>query len=125
MFTGFIGHLEVVKYLIDCEADIEQVGSHFISLSVLFQVGTVTFDGETVEGVPPLWCAAGANHLTVVRYLVEHGASVNRTTVTNSTALRAACFDGHENVSIRLRQTKHWRPLSCPLGCKISGGNRR
>lgn len=27
--------------------------------------------------------------------LVEHGAFVNNTTSTNSTPLRAACFDGH------------------------------
>ena len=30
-----------------CEANVEQAGS-------------VTFDGETIEGAPPLWCAAAA-----------------------------------------------------------------
>nr|VZH95840.1 unnamed protein product [Spirometra erinaceieuropaei] len=80
------GQLEIVRYLVDaCGADIEQVG-------------TVTFDNETVEGVPPLWCAAAANHLEVVKFLVSRGANVNQTTITNSTALRAACFDGHEEV---------------------------
>ncbi|XP_010173153.1 protein fem-1 homolog A, partial [Antrostomus carolinensis] len=29
------------------------------------------------------------------RSLLDHGASVNQTTLTNSTPLRAACFDGH------------------------------
>ncbi|XP_064474446.1 protein fem-1 homolog CG6966-like [Ornithodoros turicata] len=77
------GHLEVIEYLIErCNADIEQVGS-------------VTFDGETIEGAPPLWCAAAAGYMNVVQSLVVRGASVNATTSTNSTPLRAACFDGH------------------------------
>ncbi|XP_009979400.1 PREDICTED: protein fem-1 homolog A, partial [Tauraco erythrolophus] len=53
------------------------------------------FDGETIEGAPPLWAASAAGHLGVVRSLLDHGASVNQTTLTNSTPLRAACFDGH------------------------------
>lgn len=53
------------------------------------------FDGETIEGAPPLWCAAAAGHLDIVKLLVSHGAKVNSTTKTNSTPLRAACFDGH------------------------------
>lgn len=53
------------------------------------------FDGETIDGAPPLWCAAAAGHLVVVSYLLEKGANVNATTKTNSTPLRAACFDGH------------------------------
>lgn len=77
------GHLDVSEYLIEwCNADIEQVGS-------------VTFDGEAIEGAPPLWCAAAAGYLNVVKSLIKHGASVNSTTKTNSTPLRAACFDGH------------------------------
>ncbi|KZS14041.1 Protein fem-1 B [Daphnia magna] len=77
------GHLDVVEYLVErCGADIEQAGS-------------VTFDGETIEGAPPLWVAAAAGHVHIVRFLVRAGASVNCTTKTNSTPLRAACFDGH------------------------------
>lgn len=80
------GHYDVVKYVVDvCKADIEQVGS-------------VTFDGETIEGAPPLWCAAAAGHLPIVEYLVEKGTDVNKTTFTNSTPLRAACFDGHYDI---------------------------
>ncbi|KAF4527513.1 hypothetical protein B566_EDAN016210, partial [Ephemera danica] len=40
----------------------------------------------------------GAGHLPVVRLLVRHGARVNSTTKTNSTPLRAACFDGHFDI---------------------------
>lgn len=81
------GHLEVVRYLLEnCHADIEQVGS-------------VTFDGETIEGAPPLWCAAAAGHLHLVKTLICLNASVNSTTKTNSTPLRAACFDGHFEIA--------------------------
>ncbi|XP_040846595.1 protein fem-1 homolog A isoform X2 [Ochotona curzoniae] len=80
------GHLEVVEYLVDrCGASVEAGGS-------------VHFDGETIEGAPPLWAASAAGHLSVVRSLLRRGASVNRTTRTNSTPLRAACFDGHLDV---------------------------
>ncbi|KDR11983.1 Fem-1-like protein, partial [Zootermopsis nevadensis] len=77
------GHYDVAEYLIEhCKANTEQPGS-------------VVFDGETIEGAPPLWCAAAAGHLPVVRLLVRNEACVNSTTRTNSTPLRAACFDGH------------------------------
>ncbi|XP_046623622.1 protein fem-1 homolog CG6966 isoform X1 [Neodiprion virginianus] len=77
------GHYDVAEYLIEkCDADIEQPGS-------------VVFDGETIEGAPPLWCAAAAGHSALVKLLVRSGAQVNSTTKTNSTPLRAACFDGH------------------------------
>ncbi|KAI8434513.1 hypothetical protein MSG28_012517 [Choristoneura fumiferana] len=80
------GHYDVAEYLIErCKADIEQAGS-------------VTFDGETIEGAPPLWCAAAAGHLPLVRLLVRAGANVNSTTRTHSTPLRAACFDGHYDI---------------------------
>jgi len=55
----------------------------------------VVFDGETIEEAPPLWCAAAAGYLNVVKLLVKQGANVNSTTKTHSTPLRAACFDGH------------------------------
>ncbi|XP_023289879.1 protein fem-1 homolog CG6966 [Orussus abietinus] len=77
------GHYAVAEYLIEkCGADIEQPGS-------------VVFDGETIEGAPPLWCAAAAGHIALVKLLVKSGAKVNSTTKTKSTPLRAACFDGH------------------------------
>lgn len=80
------GHFDVAKYLIEqCGADLEQVGS-------------VTFDGETIEGAPPLWCAAAAGYLNIVEFLVTRTASVNKTTLTNSTPLRAASFDGHFDI---------------------------
>lgn len=80
------GHYDIVSYLLNkTHADSEQSGS-------------VIFDGETIEGAPPLWCAAAAGHLQIVKLLVKHGSKVNSTTKTNSTPLRAACFDGHYNI---------------------------
>lgn len=80
------GHYDIVEYLLTkCHADVEQVGS-------------VTFDGETIEDAPPLWCAAAAGHIGIVKLLVRRSANVNSTTRTNSTPLRAACFDGHFDI---------------------------
>ena len=77
------GHFEVVEFLAEsCGAGLEQSG-------------LVNFEGENIEGAPPLWCASAAGHLKIVKYLVSKGANVNSTTKSNSTALRAACFDGH------------------------------
>ncbi|KAK0161085.1 hypothetical protein PV327_009600 [Microctonus hyperodae] len=80
------GHYDVAEYLIEkCGADVEQPGS-------------VVFDGETIEGARPLWCAAAAGHLALVKLLVRRGAKLNATSKTNSTPLRAACFDGHYEI---------------------------
>ncbi|XP_055742095.1 protein fem-1 homolog C-like isoform X2 [Salvelinus fontinalis] len=80
------GHLDLVEYLLECCCAPVEVG------------GSVNFDGETIEGAPPLWAASAAGHLKVVQSLLGHGASVNNTTLTNSTPLRAACFDGHLDI---------------------------
>ena len=45
-----------------------------------------------------MWCAAAAGYLKIVELLVNKGAKVNSTTRTNSTPLRAACFDGHYDI---------------------------
>lgn len=79
----------------------------------------VVFDGETIDGAPPLWCAAAAGHLDVVSYLLEKGANVNATTKTNSTPLRAACFDGHfEIVKYLVEHNSGWLTnLAYKRGC--------
>lgn len=80
------GHYDIVNWLLThTNADVESTGS-------------VIFDGETIEGAPPLWCAAAAGFLKIVKLLVNKGAKVNSTTRTNSTPLRAACFDGHYDI---------------------------
>ena len=64
----------------------------------LFHVRLVVFDGETIDGAPALWVAAAAGHLEIVAFLLGRGANVNATTKSNSTPLRAACYDGHLSI---------------------------
>jgi Fem-1 homolog b len=59
---------------------------------------TIKFDGHMVHGASALWIAAGSGHLSVVKSLIKHGANVNYCTDTNSTPLRAACFDGRLDI---------------------------
>lgn len=80
------GHDQVVTILLDkFKPDLEQEG-------------TVKFDGSVIEKASALWCAAGAGHLTVVKTLVKAGANVNHPTESQSTPLRAACFDGRLDI---------------------------
>ncbi|KAK3879355.1 hypothetical protein Pcinc_016071 [Petrolisthes cinctipes] len=79
------GHEKAIRTLLKFNPDLEQEG-------------TVKFDGYVIEGASPLWCAAGAGHLGVVKMLVRAGANVNHPTKTNSTPLRAACFDGRLDI---------------------------
>ncbi|XP_012260648.1 protein fem-1 homolog B [Athalia rosae] len=72
----------------------------------LEQEGTVKFDGCVIEGASALWCAAGAGHMNVVKTLVKAGANVNHLTKTNSTPLRAACFDGRLDIVQYLTEHK-------------------
>ena len=60
------GNLEIVEYLIEvCGADVEQKG--------IYEV----IDDKTAHRVSPLWCAAVAGRLNIVKCLVKHGANVN------------------------------------------------
>ncbi|XP_018495772.1 protein fem-1 homolog B [Galendromus occidentalis] len=76
------GHVEICDLLIyEYNVDVETEG-------------TILFDGFKIEGATPLWCSAGANHMTIVMMLIKFGADVNHSTRSRSTPLRAACFDG-------------------------------
>ncbi|XP_033322201.2 protein fem-1 homolog B [Megalopta genalis] len=86
MIAARYGHDKVVKILLDkFKPDLEQEG-------------TVKFDGQVIEKVTALWCAAAAGYLTVVKSLVEAGANVNHPTATHCTPLRAACFNGRLDI---------------------------
>jgi Fem-1 family protein b len=47
------------------------------------------------QNVTVLWAAAALNNFKIVKLLIEHGAEINHTTKTNSTALRCACRNGN------------------------------
>ena len=63
-------------------------------------VGTVLFSEEEdpIVEAPVLWTAATAGHLSIVMYLMSIGCDVNKSTKTNSTPIRGACYDGHLEV---------------------------
>ncbi|VEN59219.1 unnamed protein product [Callosobruchus maculatus] len=86
------GNESVVRILLSCDPNLEVEG-------------TVKFDGYIIEGASALWVAACAGHLNIVKLLIKHGADVNHATKTNSTPLRAACFDGRLDIVRYL--TKH------------------
>lgn len=85
------GNVEIVDYLItQCDADVEQRGMYEVP------------DDRSIHFVTPLWCAAVAGKLPVVRCLVEHGARVNSVSDTGSTPVRSACFMTHLDIVMYL-----------------------
>lgn len=81
------GHVEIVEYLITvCNADIEQRGMYEVP------------DDRSVHHVTPLWCAAVAGKLAVIKCLVSHGADINAVSDTGSTPVRSACFMTHLDI---------------------------
>ncbi|CAH3145358.1 unnamed protein product, partial [Pocillopora meandrina] len=79
------GKLDVVKFLLRYEANIEGRG-------------TIKIYGQVIEDCTALWVAAAKGHFDVVRLLIEQNAEVDRRTSNDSTPLRAAVFDGHLDI---------------------------
>lgn len=65
----------------------------------------VKYDGTLVNGATALWCAAGSGYLNIIKLLIQHGADVNHRTKSDSTPVRAACFDGKTRWEARARVT--------------------
>ncbi|KPJ10037.1 Protein fem-1-like CG6966 [Papilio machaon] len=75
------GNVEIVEYLIHvCAADLEQRGVYEVA------------DDQMVHSVTPLWCAAVAGRLAVLRVLADAGADLNACSDSGSTPVRSACF---------------------------------
>ncbi len=75
------GLVHIVNYLLDeCQADIELRGVYEVQ------------EDRSRHQVTPLWCAAVANKLEVVKTLIKHNADVNATSDTQSTPVRSACY---------------------------------
>ena len=79
------GHLNSVKILLGYGADIEDRG-------------TIKKDDEVIEGCTPLWVAAAADDLDVVKLLIQQNAEIDARTSTGSTPLRVAAHDGHLDI---------------------------
>ncbi|KAL4231195.1 Protein fem-1 B [Mactra antiquata] len=107
LFTASVqGKVHFVNFLLDeCDADMELRGIY-----------EVTEDDSTHE-VTPLWVAAVANKLEVVKSLVEHGANVNSPSDTKSTPVRSACY--MTNISVIKYLAEHGADLHKP---NVNGG---
>ncbi|UJR22944.1 hypothetical protein I4U23_025971 [Adineta vaga] len=106
------GHIELVQYLIQNSADVNQTtpagetalayaceSGHTEVAEILFNSGA-HIDQTENEGRTPLMKAARAGHTCTVRYLISKGADVNRSTNSNdSTVLSLACAGGHLEVA--------------------------
>ncbi|CAH2096687.1 unnamed protein product [Euphydryas editha] len=81
------GNVELVEYLVHvCDADLEQRG-----------VYEVPHDRST-HSVTPLWCAAVAGRVPVLRALADAGADLDAGSDSGSTPVRSACFMTHLDV---------------------------
>ncbi|KAH8018304.1 hypothetical protein HPB51_001860 [Rhipicephalus microplus] len=85
------GSANIVEYFISmCGADPNQRGVYKMT------------DSRSMHTVTPLWCAAVAGKLAVVKQLIKHGANVNSVSDTGSTPVRSACFMSHLEVVMYL-----------------------
>jgi len=79
--AAHLGRISFVNFLLEeCCADIEQRGTYEVA------------EDRSRHQVTPLWCAAVADKLEVVRTLIRHGAQVNALSDTQSTPVRSACY---------------------------------
>ena len=79
--AAHLGRISFVNFLLEeCYADIEQRGTYEVA------------EDRSRHQVTPLWCAAVADKLEVVRTLIRHGAEVNALSDTQSTPVRSACY---------------------------------
>ncbi|XP_045190809.1 protein fem-1 homolog C-like isoform X1 [Mercenaria mercenaria] len=82
LFTAsYRGKVHFVNFLLnECGADVESKGIYEVE------------EDRSKHQVTPLWCAAVANKIEVVKALVEHGAEINSPSDTESTPVRSACY---------------------------------
>lgn len=89
------GHFKAFHYL----TDLRVFPSGLIELE---KIGSVVIDQEDpnsrVEGAPALWIAAALNRLVMVETLVARGANIEHGSLSGSTPLRCASYDGHLDV---------------------------
>lgn len=84
------GHKDVVQYFLDQY-------SNSIDINHAATIVSITTK-KKVHCATALWAASTGGHLEIVKLLVEHGAEVNKPTLTLSTPLRGASFHGHLDV---------------------------
>ncbi|XP_050430101.1 ankyrin repeat domain-containing protein 17 isoform X3 [Adelges cooleyi] len=102
------GHLDLVRYLLECGADVHAQttsadtaltyaceNGHTDVADLLLQFGA-NLEHESEGGRTPLMKACRAGHLCTVQFLISKNAEINRVTVSNDhTPLSLACAGGH------------------------------
>lgn len=84
------GRKEVVEYFLRNFGNVIDINHSATIISITTK--------KKVHCATALWAASTGGHLDIVKLLVEHGAEVNKSTLTHSTPLRGASFHGHLEV---------------------------
>lgn len=84
--------------LIACEHLRCEIVHHSIYVLIMLDYVQILFYDLLLIDINIVCVFPGAGHLNVVKTLVKTGANVNHATKTNSTPLRAACFDGRLDI---------------------------
>src|ERR1700722_13266626 len=92
MIACLNGHIDMMRMLLHrFKPDLEVLN--------IVLLGEEDQNRQMYQNVTVLWAAAAIDKLEIVKLLVEHGAYVNHTTITNSTPLRGACYNGNVNMA--------------------------
>ncbi|QBB84304.1 hypothetical protein DEJ70_06355 [Wolbachia pipientis wAlbB] len=104
------GHYNVVKLILDNEADIDVAmtngrsplhmaaqNGHYNVVKLLLEHGAIVGNDDK-KGCTPLHLAAESDHIDVVKLLLEHEADVNVATIEGYSPLHIAAQNGHYNV---------------------------
>ncbi|XP_015377737.1 PREDICTED: ankyrin repeat domain-containing protein 17-like isoform X3 [Diuraphis noxia] len=105
------GHIDLVRYLLECGADVHAQttsadtaltyaceNGHTDVADLLLQFGA-NLEHESEGGRTPLMKACRAGHLCTVQFLISKAADINKVTANNDhTPLSLACAGGHLSV---------------------------
>ncbi|XP_030375768.1 ankyrin repeat and KH domain-containing protein mask isoform X4 [Scaptodrosophila lebanonensis] len=108
MEAASAGHLDIVKLLLNHNADVNAhcatgntplmfacAGGHVDVVKVLLKHGA-NVEEQNENGHTPLMEAASAGHVEVAKVLLEHGAGINtHSNEFKESALTLACYKGH------------------------------
>lgn len=97
-----VGHIEIVKFLVEFGCDV---------------------NAQDSDGWTPLHCAASCNNVSMVKFLVEHGACIFATTLSDHETAAEKCeedeegFDGcSEYLYSKSQDARNWSLQAQSLG---------